>query len=90
MDGTRASLPLSPVDAERLVAEATPALGSERLALSGARGKILREDVVADRPFPPFDRVTLDGYALRSSEAAGGRDFRIAGFQPAEIGRAHV
>ncbi len=87
MDGTRASFPLSPVDAERLVAEATPDLGSEHVALSGARGRILREDIVADRPFPSFDRVTLDGYALRSSEAAaGGCGFRVAGFQPA--GRA--
>jgi molybdopterin molybdotransferase len=27
-------------------------------------GSILKEDLVADRPFPPFDRVTMDGIAI--------------------------
>jgi len=33
--------------------------------LSKAAGRVLREDLRADRPLPPFDRVMMDGYALR-------------------------
>lgn len=75
---------LSPAEAERLVAEAMPRLGTDRLPLDLARGRVLREDVIADRPLPPFDRVTLDGYALRAADAAGASaEFTISGFQPA-------
>jgi molybdopterin molybdotransferase len=30
-------------------------------------GKILREEIFADRPLPPFDRVMFDGYAVHSN-----------------------
>jgi molybdopterin molybdotransferase len=33
-----------------------------------SKGRILAEDVVADRPFPPFDHVTMDGIALRFAD----------------------
>ncbi|MFT6972563.1 MAG: molybdopterin molybdotransferase [Roseivirga sp.] len=32
--------------------------------LKDCLGSILKEDLVADRPFPPFDRVTMDGIAI--------------------------
>jgi len=32
--------------------------------LKDCLGLILNEDLVADRPFPPFDRVTMDGIAI--------------------------
>jgi len=45
---------------------------------------VLRADVLADRDLPPFDRVTLDGYAVRAAAvAAGQRTFRIEGTQAA-------
>lgn len=34
----------------------------------------LAEDIHADRDFPPFDRVTMDGIAINSSTLNGGRD----------------
>jgi molybdopterin molybdotransferase len=33
-----------------------------------ALGRVLAEDVLADRNYPPFDRSTRDGYAVRSSD----------------------
>jgi molybdopterin molybdotransferase len=49
-----------------------------------ARGRVLRTDLRADRDLPPFDRVTMDGFALRSSAVgAGGRRFRVEGVQAA-------
>lgn len=47
-------------------------------------GRYLAEDLVADRDFPPFDRVTMDGIALRYDVfEAGARQFEIAGIAPA-------
>lgn len=38
--------------------------GSENVALEDAYGRILAEDVLADRDFPPFNRATKDGIAF--------------------------
>ena len=52
--------------------------------LEEALGKILMEDLFADRDFPPFDRVTMDGIAIDySSYATGQRDFPVMGIGPA-------
>jgi len=44
-------------------------LGPERVTLREALGRALAEDVVAQRPLPPFDNSQMDGYALRTSDA---------------------
>jgi molybdopterin molybdotransferase len=47
-------------------------------------GHILQEDLVADRDFPPFDRVTMDGIAILYQKFADGqRHFSIENIQPA-------
>jgi molybdopterin molybdotransferase len=46
------------------------ALGSELLPLHAVRGRVLAEDIAADRDYPPFNRATRDGYALRSADTA--------------------
>ena len=46
--------------------------GVERRALRGALGYVLAESVAADRDYPPFDRATRDGYAVRVAEAQVG------------------
>lgn len=75
---------ISPAEAERLILASVPALPAEDCPLASAHGRILRTPIRADRDFPPFDRVTMDGFALRHSAiAAGHRRFRIQGFQPA-------
>jgi molybdopterin molybdotransferase len=69
---------LSVADAYRLVlATATP-LPSETVPLLAAIGRVLHQDVVADRDFPPYDRVTMDGIALPfAALQAGQTDFPI-------------
>ena len=37
--------------------------------LTGA-GRVLAEDILADRDFPPFDRATRDGFAVRAADLA--------------------
>ena len=44
--------------------------------LSEALGFVLAQEVLTDRDYPPFDRSTRDGYAVRSSEASPGAYLR--------------
>ena len=75
---------LTPSAAERLIRETMSLFPREDCPLVAAHGRILREDLRADRDLPPFDRVTMDGYAVRAATlAAGTRQFRIEGVQAA-------
>jgi molybdopterin molybdotransferase len=42
---------------------------AESVALTRAHGRVLAAEVVSDRDYPPFDRATRDGYAVRAAEA---------------------
>jgi molybdopterin molybdotransferase len=48
-------------------------LGTETVPFESAAGRILREPVLADRPFPPFDRITMDGIAVNYDSFARGQ-----------------
>lgn len=61
----------------------TPTLGSETVLLKNAAGRVLREDIAADRDQPPFDRAAMDGFALLASSWEAGKSFRIVGSVPA-------
>ncbi len=56
----------------------------EEVDFLNASGRVLRERIFADRDFPPFDKVSMDGIAI-SSEAFnnGQRTFKIEGIQAA-------
>ena len=41
----------------------------EQVPILGSIGRVLAENIVADRDFPPFPRATRDGYAVRSEDA---------------------
>ncbi len=54
--------------------------GVEQVPLDQAIGRVLRENLYADRDFPPYNRVTMDGIALQySSFDRGQRKFDIEG-----------
>ena len=56
----------------------------EMLALRECVGRILRQDVQAERDNPPFDRVCMDGVAIASSVfESGTRSFRLQATQAA-------
>ena len=63
---------LTPEGAERLILEAIPLFHREDCAIAEAHGRVLRSDLKADRDLPPYDRVTMDGFALRSSSREKG------------------
>ncbi|HWL61717.1 MAG TPA: molybdopterin molybdotransferase MoeA [Steroidobacteraceae bacterium] len=75
---------LTPAEAGRLILSRVTGLPAERVALPHAAGRILRQDVEAERDNPPFDRVCMDGVAVASAAYANGaRSFRIQGTQAA-------
>ena len=61
-----------------------PRYPSEQVDLENAQGAILRQHVAAERDQPPFDRVTMDGIAIKYSALdSGNRTFSIRGIQAA-------
>ena len=54
---------------ERLLAVAVP-LPPTDAPLDDALGRVLAEDVVADRDYPPSDRSAMDGFAVRAADCA--------------------
>jgi len=83
---------ITPSAAEKLIFDTIPLFHKEDCAISEAHGRVLRSDLRADRDLPPFDRVTMDGFALRASALAGGVSrFRVeatqaAGMRPFTLG----
>lgn len=63
----------------RKVAERADSRPTVSLPVSDALGFALAQEIRADREYPPFDRSTRDGYAVRSSEAAPGASLRCVG-----------
>src|SRR6185503_2143684 len=60
-------------DARQVVEEHAKRLrpkGRELLSLLEGAGRVLAEDIRADRDIPPFARATRDGYALRAADLA--------------------
>ncbi len=55
----------------RLIEARIAALTAEPLAIADAAGRVLAEDVTADRDVPSFDRSAMDGYALSGEETFG-------------------
>ena len=58
--------------------------GIEEIDFLKSEGRVLKEDIVADRDFPPFNRVSMDGIAISSDTfKKGQRAFKIEGIQAA-------
>jgi len=55
---------------ELILAEIKP-LGVETIDMSDAAGRVLSEDIIAERGNPPWDNSAMDGYALQSADVAG-------------------
>jgi molybdopterin molybdotransferase len=49
-------------------AEISP--GTEGVPLAAAAGRVLAEDIAADRDYPPFHRAIRDGFAVRAADVS--------------------
>jgi len=83
--------PLLPVDAAlETVLRAMRPLGSERVAIGDALGRVIVEDVVAPRDLPPWDNSSVDGYAVVAADLGGAtpeRPVRLAVIEEIPAGR---
>lgn len=52
------------------VVAASPNPAEETVPLEAANGRVLAEDVLADRDYPPFHRATRDGYAVGAGDVS--------------------
>ncbi|MFT5125912.1 MAG: molybdopterin molybdotransferase [Kiritimatiellia bacterium] len=67
-------------EATELIRHHLPCFSTCSQPLVAATGQILREPIVTDREMPPFDRVTMDGYAFRLTDIEKAPDaFHVAG-----------
>jgi molybdopterin molybdotransferase len=58
-------------DARRIMLEALTALDRVEVELDSALGRVLAQDVVAERALPAFDGSAMDGFAVRAADLAG-------------------
>src|ERR1700757_3843715 len=74
---------LSFTDARELVITQTKTHAGVRpslaLPFSEALGYVLAQEIRTDREYPPFNRSTRDGYAVRACEAAEGAELHCVG-----------
>jgi molybdopterin molybdotransferase len=65
-------------EATQIIHAAALNTGVESVSLHDAPGRVLAEPVVADRDFPPFNRVAMDGVAISSKTfTSGQKEFTI-------------
>src|SRR5579859_5914748 len=74
--------------AQEMVLQHAHSFGREAVPLEQAMGRVLAGTILADRDYPPFDRASMDGYALRYNDLEKGiRRFAVietllAGYMP--------
>jgi molybdopterin molybdotransferase len=75
---------ISVQDALHLILNHKKDFGTEEAPLLQSTGRILAEEAFADRDFPPYNRVMMDGIAINSEAFFGGlRTFKIENIQAA-------
>ncbi|SNZ03454.1 molybdopterin molybdotransferase [Persephonella hydrogeniphila] len=58
-------------DAVKIILENTKTVGLEKVFLDNALGRVLAEDIYADRDNPPADNSGMDGFAVRYEDIRG-------------------
>ena len=58
--------------AQQIILSNAKSFGTEKVLLDDAVGRVLAEQIRADRDYPPFNRATMDGYAIKFSEWKNG------------------
>jgi len=75
---------ISVPQATEIILNQTKNFGVEEIPFLQSVNRVLKEDILADRDFPPFNRVSMDGIAINYSQFQKGKtQFIIEGIQPA-------
>ena len=78
-------------EAEDIILEQAKDFGTEEVAFESCLGRVLAEEIRADRDLPPFNRVTMDGIAIQFKAIEKGvfsfelTGTQLAGDMPVEI-----
>jgi len=73
-------------EAEKIILDERCDYGTESISFDNCQGRVLAEDIYADRDMPPFNRVTMDGIAINYEAWENGiRTFRIKATQSAGV-----
>jgi len=63
--------PLQATEAQHLILHSVIALGVETVQLDQSVGRVLAQEIHANRDLPPYDVSAMDGFALHSADLAG-------------------
>lgn len=75
---------ISVLEVEKIILGQAEEFGTELIDLSNTQHRVLKETIVADRDFPPFNRVSMDGIAIVFDQFKSGKtSFTIEGIQAA-------
>ncbi|MCI2229291.1 molybdopterin molybdotransferase MoeA [Polaribacter sp. MSW13] len=75
---------ISVKEAKNIVLNSVQEFGVEEIPFLKSVGRILKEEITADRDFPPFNRVSMDGIAIDYTAFKNGqRAFKVEGIQAA-------
>jgi molybdopterin molybdotransferase len=74
---------VSVTEASQIIQGVTLTLNTATIHFQESIGRCLAEDIFADRDFPPFNRVAMDGIALHHQHYVPGRIIKIEGMQAA-------
>jgi molybdopterin molybdotransferase len=78
-------------EAEKIILAQTADYGAEIVPFEMSLGRVLAEDIKTDRDLPPFNRVTMDGIAIKYEAIQNGistfhiKATQAAGDEPVEI-----
>ena len=68
----------------QIILDNTVDFGTEEIPFLNSLGRVLKEDITADRDFPPFNRVSMDGIAVQCNIfEKGARKFSVENIQAA-------
>lgn len=71
-------------EVDKIILELVKITDTEKVSFDDCLGRVLGEDILADRDFPPFDRAMMDGIVIRYTDWKSGiRKFRIQTLLPA-------
>lgn len=85
--GATDTLMISISKALKIIKSKAGSVGTERIDLNDAVGRVLAENIVADTDLPPFDRSQMDGFAVIAKDTAKGPvDLKVVGESAAGSG----
>jgi molybdopterin molybdotransferase len=75
---------ISVEEAQELILNHTSVLKTEKIKVDDSIGRVLRQNILADRNQPPFNRVAMDGIAINTKSLSNKNlEYRIEGIQAA-------